>query len=226
MRRETDDRRGMLVRRTHSAFALFVAALASAACGGSAPPPATAEAAAASPASEDGSKAPKADDAAKTAAAVEKLTESEATSGACDANHQAALEKLLDAAMESLKGKTDEAGKPLAFQLVGKKVLALSPNARSFEMSVSGRGTQVHVLAYGAKDVSMDVLVGTAAATTMRSPFQRPAIEGAALEIAGVGSVKELQSDSRHVTIKPGQPLVVKVTGQGCAGIISVMEQP
>lgn len=155
------------------------------------------------------------------------MTADEAKSGTCDPANQAAIEKLLADVEAGMKTKNDDDGKPLNMQLVGKKVLALGPNAKSFEMSVTGRGTEVHVMAYGAKEVSMDVLVGTAAATTLRSPHQRSALTGGkelALDVANVGKITDVQSDSRQVTMKPGQPLVVKVTGQGCAGIISFLK--
>lgn len=201
------------------------ALLASPGCGGSPPPPPSAPGASAATDSAESKAGPSPeDDAAKKAAAIETMTAEEAKSGSCTAEHQAALEKLLDGVESGMKTKNGEDGKPLAMQLVGKKVLALGPSAKSFEMSVTGRGTEVHVMAYGAKDVSMDVLVGTAAATTLRSPHQRTAIPELALDVAGVGKVSDVQSDSRKVTIKPGQPLVVKVTGQGCAGIISFLE--
>ncbi len=76
-------------------------------------------------------------------------------------------------------------------------------------------------MSFGAKDVSMDVLVGNTAATTMRSPHVPKDVM---LEVANVGKV-DVQKDSRQVNIKPGQPIVVKVTGQGCAGIISFLRQ-
>lgn len=155
---------------------------------------------------------------------MEKMTADEAKSGTCDPANQAALDKLLAEVEAGMKTKNDDDGKPLGMQLVGKKVLALGPNAKSFEMSVTGRGTEVHVMAYGAKEVSMDVLVGTAAATTMRSPHHRTAAKELALDVANVGRITDVQGDSRQVTMKPGQPLVVKVTGQGCAGIISFLK--
>jgi hydroxyethylthiazole kinase-like sugar kinase family protein len=69
------------------------------------------------------------------------------------------------------------------------------------------------------------VLVGTAAATTMRSPFQRSAMPSApSLELPTIGVVDEVQSDSRQVTIKPGQPIVVKMTGQGCAALVAFLK--
>lgn len=191
-------------------------------CGGSSPEPKTSEPAKPVPAtSADAKSAGGADDAAKKAAAVEKMTSEEAKSGTCDASNQAAVERLLGEVEAGMKGKTDEDGKPMTLQLVGKKVLALGPNAKQFEMSVTGRGTEVHVMAFGAKEISMDVLVGNTAATTMRSPIVP---KGAALDVANVGKV-DAQTDSRQVSIKPGQPIVVKVTGQGCAGIISFLKQ-
>ena len=204
----------------------LVSALLLWSCGGSSPPAASTDSAKpTNAAAADAKSAPSGDDAAKRAAAVEKLTSEEAKSGNCTEEHKAALEKLLADVEAGMKGKNDDDGKPLAMQLVGKKVLALGPSAKSFEMTVTGRGTEVHVMAYAAKDVSMDVLVGTAAATTLRSPHQRAATkEPVALDIASVGKVTDVQSDSRQVTMKPGQPLVVKVTGQGCAGIISFLK--
>lgn len=190
-------------------------------CGGSAPEPKTTDNTAKPATSADAKPAGGADDAAKKTAAVEKLTADEASKGACDAAHQAAVDKLLADVEAGMKGKTDEDGKPVTLQLVGKKVLALGPNAKSFEMSVTGRGTEVHVMGYGAKELSMDVLVGKEPATTMRSPL---VAKGTALDVANVGKL-DAQYDSRQVNMKPGQPIVVKVTGQGCAGIISFLKQ-
>jgi hypothetical protein len=149
------------------------------------------------------------------------MTSDEAKSGSCDPANQAAVDKLLADVEASMKGKTDEDGKPVTMQLVGKKVLALGPSAKSFEMSVTGRGTEVHVMGFGAKELSMDVLVGKEPATTMRSTL---VAKGTALDVANVGKV-DAQYDSRQVNMKPGQPIVVKVTGQGCAGIISFLKQ-
>lgn len=161
---------------------------------------------------------PEQDDAAKKAAAVESLTASEAKSGACDAEHKEALDKLLADVEATMKAKIGDDGKPLGLQMVGKRVLALGSNPKGVEMSVSGKGTDLHVLAYGAKELSLDVLQGTAAATTLRSPFQRASTSAPPrLDLAKVGSITELQTDSRQVTIKPGQPLQVRLTGQGCA---------
>jgi hypothetical protein len=203
---------------------LAIAGLA--ACGGAPPPPA--EAAPPASAAPDGAGAKKAapeDNAASRAAAIDALTAGEAKSGACDEGHKAALEKLLSDVESGMQAKNGEDGKPLGLQLVGKRVVPLGAGAKSMEMAVSGRGTEVHVLAFGAKEVSLDVLVGNAAATTMRSPFQRSATTAPlALELPKIGTIKEVQSDSRQVQIKPGQPIVVKLSGQGCVGLVSFLK--
>jgi|GEM_PF-2303398 len=205
------------------------ASLSSLACGGSSPDPAapvsgggtsaTPAAATAKPGAPSA-----ADDAATKAAALEKMTQEEAKSGSCDGDHKAAVEKLLTDVENGMKTKTGDDGKPLGLTVVGKRVLALGPNARGVEMTVTGKGTEVHVLAYGAKEISMDVLAGTTAATTLRSPHQRTAAGSMSLDVAKVGPVTEIQSDSRQVTIKPGQPIEVKLTGQGCAGLITFVK--
>jgi hypothetical protein len=190
-------------------------------CGGSSPEPKATDTTAKPAASADAKPAGGAEDSAKKAAAVEKMTADEAKSGTCDPSNQAAVDKLLADVEASMKGKTDDDGKPVTMQLVGKKVLALGSNAKSFEMSVTGRGTEVHVMGFGAKELSMDVLVGKEPATTMRSTL---VAKGMALDVTNVGKV-DAQYDSRQVNMKPGQPIVVKVTGQGCAGIISFLKQ-
>jgi hypothetical protein len=165
------------------------------------------------------------DDKATKAAAVDALVAGEAKSGTCDEGHKAALEKLLADVEAGMKAKNGDDGKPLGLQLVTKRVVALGSAAKSMELTVTGRGTEVHVLAFGVRDVSLDVLVGTAAATTMRSPFQRSATPSAlSLELPKIGVVDEVQSDSRQVTIKPGQPIVVKMTGQGCAALVAFLK--
>ena len=112
----------------------------------------------------------------------------ESKKGACDDGHKAALEKLLADVEAGMKAKNGDDGKPLGLQLVTKRVVALGSAAKSMELTVTGRGTEVHVLAFGVREVSLDVLVGTAAATTMRSPFQRSATPGAlSLELPKVG---------------------------------------
>lgn len=202
-----------------SLLSTVLAALLLTACGGAPPPPAET---AAPPPTTDAAKpkAPAADDPAAKAAAIEALTAGEAKSGTCDEAHKAALEKLLGDVENAMKSKSGEDGKPLGLQVVGKRTAALGAGPKSTEMAVSGKGTEVHVLAFGAKEVSLDVLVGNAAATTMRSPLAGGAPP---LVLPKIGSV-DAQTDSRQVQIKPGQPLVVKLSGQGCVGLISFLK--
>jgi hypothetical protein len=188
-----------------------------AACGGGSAPPVEAPTPATAPAADAGpAKASAQDDKAAKTAALEALVDGESKKGTCDDAHKAALEKLL-ADAEANMSKS-------GLQLVAKRVVALGSSAKSIELAVSGKGTEVHVLAYGVRDVSLDVLVGTAAATTLRSPFQRSATSGPlTVELPKAGTV-ELQTDSRQVTIKPGQPIVAKVSGQGCAALVSFLK--
>ncbi len=206
----------------------LVLSLALVGCGGGSAPPPTAPAPSttqAKPEAKADDKADKkADDGASRAAALEALTADEAKGGACSADHQAALEKLRAEIEAHLQAKSGDDGKPLGLQPVFNRVVALGAGARSIEVSVKGRGTEVHVLAYAAKDISIDVLAGSAAATTMRSPLQRASTkEPAAIELAKAGKV-ELQSDSRQIQMKPGQPLQVKMSGQGCALLVGFLK--
>lgn len=196
---------------------VLIAGLASclAACGGGAAPVVEAPKPASTAPDPSANKPAARDDKATKAAAVDALVTGEAKSGNCDEGHKTAIEKLLADAEANMKTN--------GLQLVGKRVLALGNAAKSIEMTVSVKGTEVHVIAYGVRDVSLDVLVGNAAATTLRSPFQRSATSGPlAIELPNIGKVDEMQSDSRQVSIKPGQPIVVKLSGQGCAGLISL----
>jgi hypothetical protein len=202
----------------------LLATVAAAACG-SAPAapaaPSTPSAASATAPAKNASSDK--DDPAKKAAALERLTVDESKSGKCDPEHEAALNKLLADVEAAMKSRTDDDGKKLDMTVVGKRVVALGSSPRGVEMSVTGRGTELHVIAYAVKDVSMDVLAGTTAATTMRSPHAR-AIPNLALDLPNVGRVTEIAGDSRQVVIKPGQPLQVKLTGQGCAALISFLK--
>ena len=199
--------------------AAVLAGVLSMACGGASPPPSETPAPAVPVADPAKPRAAVADDGAAKAAAIEALTAAEAKSGTCDEGHKAALEKLLGDVESTLKARNGEDGKPLGLQLVGKRTVALGAGAKSIEMAVSGRGTEVHVLAFGAKQVSLDVLVGNAAATTLRSPL---ASGPTPLALPTVGTV-DAQADSREVQIKPGQPIVVKLSGQGCVALISLL---
>ena len=195
------------------------------ACGGGAPDPAAPIGPSVPSAAPTEKKPAAADDGAAKAAAIETLTAGEAKSGNCDAEHKAALEKVLADVEAGMKTKNGEDGKPLNLQVVGKRVLALGPNPRGVEMTVTGKGTEVHVLAYGVKEISMDVLAGTTAATTLRSPFQRSSTASPmSIDVPKAGPVTDVQSDSRQVSIKPGQPLEVKLTGQGCAALVTFLK--
>ena len=121
--------------------------------------------------------------------------------------------------------KASDDGKPLGMTEVFHRVLPLTQAARSLEISVKGRGTEVHVLAYGARDLSLDVLAEKgAAATTLRSPFQRSSATDLSLDVPKFAAVKELASDSRQVSVKVGQPLVVRLTGEGCALLVAFLK--
>lgn len=214
-----------VVARSVGALSLLCAA-ALVGCGGGAGEAPPANVPEATPSGGAGAEAkPAKDPAADKAAAVEKLTAEEAKSGQCDAAHKQALEKLALEVETAMKAKTGEDGKPLAFQVVGKRVLALGSDPRGVELTVTGKGTELHVLAYGVNEISMDVLAGTTAATTLRSPFHKTATSTPlSLDVPNVGTVTEIQGDSRQVVIKPGQPLEVKMTGQGCAAMISFLK--
>jgi hypothetical protein len=208
---------------THLALLPLLALASLAACGGATDKPAAQApvSTAAAPPKADAAKPKGEDEAAKKAAALETLTAEEAKSGTCDPDHAAALEKLLSDIEAAMTAKTGEDGKPLGLKLMTKKVLALGSSAKGVEMSVTSGATQLHVMAYGVKDVSLDVLQGNTAATTMRSPFQRTPMAGPVqIQLGKIGTISEMQSDSRQVQLKPGQ-FQVKLTGQGCAGLIA-----
>ena len=197
---------------------MLAAALA---CGGGAPPSASPSSV---PPSGDERATTPADAGARSsgidAAALEKLTAEEAKSGACDAEHKAALEKLLDDAEANVRAKTDD-GAPLKIESFTKRVLALSDAAKGIQLTLSGKGTQVHVVALSAKDVSLDVLAGKEAATTMRSSYKAELTKGpATIALPKVGGTVSLEGDSRQIEMKPGTPLEVRLRGQGCAGVV------
>ncbi|MBN9162123.1 MAG: hypothetical protein BGO98_45720 [Myxococcales bacterium 68-20] len=202
---------------------LVLALAAVGACGGSPPPAPTT----ATPASSD-TPAASADAGASAngkaggidAAALEKLTSEEAKSGNCDPESKAALEKLLDQIETNVRAKTED-GKPLKIESFTKRVLALSDAARGVQLTLSGKGTEVHVLAFSPKEVSLDVLAGTSAATTMRSSYKGEVLEGAGtITLPKVGGAVPLEGDSRQIEMKPGAPLEVRMRGQGCAGVV------
>ncbi len=163
---------------------------------------------------------------AKRAAAIDALTDDEAKKIVCDADHKAALEAFLAELETKMKAYTGEDGKPLGMQTVDKRVVALSDSSRSIQLSVTGRGTQVHVFALAARDVSLDVLANRAAATTMRSALQQGFPSNPPkIDLPKIGTDVLLTQDSRQVDIKPGQPLEVRLSGRGCA-ILAAFQKP
>ena len=203
---------------------LVLALAAVGACGGSPPPAPTT----ATPAS-GGTPAASADAGASAngkaaggidAAALEKLTSEEAKSGNCDPESKAALEQLLDQIETNVRAKTED-GKPLKIESFTKRVLALSEAARGVQLTLSGKGTEVHVIAFSPKEVSLDVLAGTSAATTMRSSYKGEVTNGpATITLPKVGGAVPLEGDSRQIEMRPGAPLDVRMRGQGCAGVV------
>jgi hypothetical protein len=197
-------------------------------CGGGAaeaPPPSAAPSPTSAGTATPAPEAKGDDTRAKQAAALDALTADEEKKAACDPDHKAALDKLIADIESSVKTKTGDDGAPLGLQLVEKRVVPLSAASRSITMTVSGRGTEIHVVAFSAREVSMDVMAGGAASTTMRSPYQRSLTNGPAkIELPKVGTV-ELETDSREVQIKPGQPIETRLRGRGCGGLIVVVRK-
>jgi hypothetical protein len=208
---------------------LLGAILLGAGCGGGEKPPETSSSSPSS-SSTPGTKKPAASGDAggggaassgPNTAAIEKLSAEEAKSGNCDADTKAAFDKLVDDVETSVRAKKDESGSALKIESFTKRVLALSEAAKGIELTLSGKGTQVHVLAFSTKEVSMDVLAGKEAATTMRSPYQREVVGNPAkINVAKLGGAIPLESDSRQIEMKVGTPLQVKMRGQGCAGVV------
>lgn len=192
--------------------------LAAAACGGGAPaaPAATAPAATVAPATADAGAAP-AKPAVDTAA-LDKLTAGEAKSGTCDADHKAALEKVLEKIEANVRAKTED-GKPIKIESFTKRTLALSEAKKGVQLTLSGKGTQVHVIAVSPKEVSMDVLAGNQPATTTRSTYKSE-VTPTTVDLPKIGSEVPLEGDSREIEMKPGTPLDVRMRGQGCAGLV------
>jgi hypothetical protein len=153
-------------------------------------------------------------------AALEKLTAAEAKSGTCDAEHKAALEKLVDEIETNVRAMADD-GKPLKIESFTKRVLALSDAAKGVQLTLSGKGTQVHVIVLSPKEISLDVLAGNQPATTTRSAYKAEVTKGPAkISLPKVGGDVPLEGDSRQIEMKPGTPLDVRMRGQGCAGVV------
>jgi hypothetical protein len=196
------------------------------ACGGGTPEASTPSAPAATAGPASTTAGPKADDTkAKQAAALDALTADEEKNGACDPDHKAALDSLVLDIEASAKTRTGDDGSPLGLAVMEKRVVPLASAPRSITMTVSGRGTELHVVAFSAREVSMDVMAGGAASTTMRSPHQRSLLAAPAkIELPKAGTV-ELESDSRQVQIKPGQPLEVRLRGRGCGALVVLQKR-
>lgn len=212
------------MRFAHLVIASGLIVSSAGACGGESRPPAvpsvppapsTAPSGEADASTPDHTSAGKAD-----TAALARLTVQESKSGTCDADHQAALEKLLDDIEANVRAKTED-GKPLTIESFTKRTLALSDTPRGVQLTLSGKGTQVHVMAFSPNEVSLDVLAGNQAATTMRSQYKADVTNGPAqITLPKLGGVVPLEADSRQIEMKPGTPLDVKMRGQGCAAVV------
>lgn len=212
------------MRLSTAPFVSLVVLSSLVACGETKPAEAPTPGAASAPSAQAPKGPAAADDGkAEKAAALDAITAGEAKSGTCTPEHQAALEKLrgeLDAAMPK---KAGDDGKVLALKPIFNRIVALGPSGKSVEVTLQGSLAQAQFLAFSAKDISIDVLVGKAAASTMRSPFQRTALaKPASIELPKAGTV-ELQTDSRQVELEKGQPIQVKMTGEGCALVVGYM---
>lgn len=191
-----------------------------AACGGSPPPEPTAPTPSSSSAAKASADAGASAAGGIDAAALEKLTAEEAKSGNCDPGSKAALEKLLDEVEKNSRGLSDE-GKPIKIESFTKRVLALSEAAKGVQLTLSGKGTEVHVIAFSPKEVSLDVLAGNQPATTTRSSYKSEVTKGPAkINLPKVGGEVPLEGDSRQIEMRPGMPLDVRMRGQGCAGVV------
>lgn len=210
------------MRCTHFVLASGLVLSSVVACGGGSPPP---EAPVTSPGSASSSATGDAGASDKNAggldtAELEKLTAEESKSGNCDAEHKAALEKLLDDVEATVRAKSED-GKPLTIESFTKRTMALSEAAKGIQLTLSGKGTEVHVIAFASKEVSLDVLAGNQPTTTMRSRYKSEVTNGPAkISLPKLGGDVPLEGDSREFEMKPGTPLDVKMRGQGCAGVV------
>ena len=210
------------MRCLHLLFTAGLVITSVVACGGGSPPPAapsSAPAPTSSPSGEgDGGASGKS--SGLDTAALEKLTADESKTGSCDGEHKAALEKLLDEVEAKVRAKTED-GKPLKIESFTKRTMALSDAAKGIQLTLSGKGTEVHVIAFAPKEVSLDVLAGNQPTTTMRSRYKNEVTDGPAkINLPKVGGDVSLEGDSREFEMKPGTPLDVKMRGQGCAGLV------
>lgn len=158
----------------------------------------------------------------KLAAAREEITSGEVKSGNCEDAHKAALEKAMGAIEDAVKAKNGDDGKPIGFTTVDKRVTVFGPDPRNVQIKVSGRGTEVHVLAFAPEMLSLD-LEHEGRAATVRSPMAAEMAGKSADEHPKFGKA-ELQVDSRIVDTKAGDTLQIKVRGQGCGILMAFMK--
>lgn len=162
------------------------------------------------------------DEKKKQAAALEEITQGEVKSGQCEDAHKAALEKAMATIEDAVKAKNGDDGKPIGFTTVDKRVTVFGPDPRNVQIKVSGRGTEVHVLAFAPEMLSLD-LEHEGRSATVRSPMAAEMASKAPDEHAKFGK-QDLQVDSRIVDTKAGDTLQIKVRGQGCGILVSFMK--
>lgn len=162
------------------------------------------------------------DDKKKQAAALEEITQGEVKSGQCEGDHKAALEKAMAVIEDAVKAKNGDDGKPIGFTTVDKRVTVFGPDPRNVQIKVSGRGTEVHVLAFAPEMLSLD-LEHEGRSATVRSPMAAEMASKSPDEHAKFGK-QDLQVDSRIVDTKAGDTLQIKVRGQGCGILMAFMK--
>lgn len=155
--------------------------------------------------------------------AIEELTQGEVKGGACDAEHQASLEKLMGAVEEAMKVRTGDDGKPAGFTVIDKRTAVFGPDPRNVQIKLTGRGTEVHVMSLGVLPTSLD-MIHDGRAATVRSPAAAAMAQTSPIVHAKFGKVTEVQVDSRIVQVMPGEMLEIKVRGQGCGVLIAFMK--
>lgn len=161
-------------------------------------------------------------DKKKQAAALEEITQAEVKSGECEGDHKAALEKAMSVIEDAVKAKNGDDGRPIGFTTVDKRVTVFGPDPRNVQIKVSGRGTEVHVIAFAPQMLSLD-LEHEGRAATVRSPMAAEMASKAPDEHAKFGK-QDLQVDSRIVDVKAGETLQIKVRGQGCGILMAFMK--
>jgi hypothetical protein len=162
-------------------------------------------------------------DKQKQAKALEDLTQGEVKGGECDADHKASMEKLMASVEDAMKAKAGDDGKPIGFTVVDKRTAVFGPDPRNVQIKVTGRGTEVHIMAFGSLPTSLDMMHEGRAAT-VRSPAATELASKSSIEHPKFGKVTEAHVDSRIVDVKAGETLEIKVRGQGCGVLIAFMK--